>query len=97
MTGTELPSWTDYTVSVGTEYAAYLENSLAVHLGGLRIMDLGDGRAALDDEAVTRLLREPEDSDGCIEQGDGGLVMWIDCSPYPVNPATETATKETTT
>jgi hypothetical protein len=67
-----LPSWTDYTVTVGTVYAAYLEQS-GTALGGLRIMDLGDGRAALDAEAVQCLQRQPEDADGG--------------TPYPVSPA----------
>jgi len=82
MTATELPGWADYTVTVGTEYAGYLENSLAVYLGGLRIMDLGDGRAALDAEAVEALKRQPEDADGCIEIEGSELLMWLQGGIY---------------
>ena len=68
MAGTALPTWTDYTAGIGTGYAAYMEQS-ATALGGLRIMDMGDGRIALDSEAVAALLRQPEDADGCADLG----------------------------
>jgi hypothetical protein len=87
-TTASLPSWTEYTVNVGTEYAAYLEES-GRHLGGLKIMDLGDGRAALDAEAVGHLQRQPEDADGGISPAEdgGGLQVWLQGTPYPVSPA----------
>lgn len=87
MTAT-LPSWTDYTVTVGAEYAAYLEDSGRA-LGGLRIVDLGDGRAALDAGAVEQLKGQPEDADGCISHDDDGLRMWLQGSPFQVSPADE--------
>lgn len=87
MTAIELPGWTDYTVTVGAEYAEYLENSLAVYLGGLRIMNLGDGRAALDAEAVEALKRQPEDADGCIEVEGSELLMWLEGAIYPLSRA----------
>lgn len=86
MTATQLPTWTDYTVTVGTEYAQYMEQT-ATTLGGLRIMDLGDGRIALDGDAVAALQRQPEDSDGCIEEDEGGLLLWIQGGSFPVSPA----------
>lgn len=82
----ELPSWTDYTADLGSdEYAEYMEQS-AQALGGLRIMNLGNGRIALDGDAVATLQRQPEDADGGIEHSDGKLTMWIECSPFEVRP-----------
>ena len=88
MTAAELPAWTDYIISLGpwTEYAKFMEDAAAA-LGGLRIMDLGDGRIALDDTAVEQLRRQPEDADGCIEDTGGELLMWIEGRSFPVSPA----------
>jgi hypothetical protein len=86
MTTPELPTWTDCTVTVGTEYAKYLEES-GTTLGGLRIMDLGDGRAALGTDAVAALRRQPEDADGYIEDTPDGLVLWIQGAAFSLTPA----------
>lgn len=77
------PTWASYIVTVGTEYAKYLEES-GVALGGIRIMDLGDGRAVLDGEAVASLQRQPGDADGCI---GSDLVMWLQGGRFDVIPA----------
>lgn len=85
----ETPGWTDYIIDTGSpECGTWLEES-GMHLGGLRIMHLGAGRVALDDEAVERLQRLSDDSDGVIDQDgeDGGLLMWIGGCAYPVSPA----------
>lgn len=81
-----LPTWTEYTATVGADHAAYLEKS-GIHLGGLRIVDLGDGRAAFDAEAVEALERQPADADGCVTHDDDGLHIWIGGDAYPLNPA----------
>lgn len=88
MTATALPSWTDYTASVGTEHATAMEDAGRV-LGGLRIMDLGDGRIALDQSAVEQLQEQPEHADGVINEDEtgGGLLLWIGGDPYPLAPA----------
>jgi hypothetical protein len=86
---TELPGWTDYTVTfTDTEHATYMQQT-GVALGGLRIMDMGGGKVALDQEAVEKLLRQPEDADGCIEDSGGGLLLWISGYSYTVSPAGE--------
>ena len=81
--GIQLPSWTEYTVNVGAGYATYLEES-GPRIRTLCIMDLGDGRVALDTHAVEALQRQPEDADGHI---DSEMQMWLEGDPYPVNPA----------
>lgn len=83
MATTQLPGWTDYTVTVGAEYAQYLEES-GTALGGLRIMNLGDGRVALDSDAVEALKRQPEDADGCIDEN---MWMWLQGNSFDVTPA----------
>jgi hypothetical protein len=85
---TELPGWTDYTVTTGPESAKYLEQS-GTALGGLRIMDLGDGVAALDAEAVKALARQPEDANGHVQLGEEGYghLIWLDGTSYPLEPS----------
>lgn len=90
---TDLPSWTDYTATVGSENVKYLERAAAGL--GLRIMDLGDGSAALDAEAVRTLARQPEDANGCVtlagELTDGSRHMiWIEGESYPLEPSFST-------
>jgi len=76
---------TTYTVSTGSaEYADYLVRS-GQHLGGLRILDQGDGTVTLDEAAFDALLNQPEDADGCIEDTDEGPVMWLQGGMFPVN------------
>lgn len=91
---TEMPAWATHTINFrtgrgehgdGTEYAAYMERS-GVHAGGLRIMDLGDGRVALDESAIEDLRRQPEDADGCID--DDGFC-WISSMAWEVRPIGE--------
>jgi hypothetical protein len=83
---TAIPAWADYTVDAGMQHSASLVQA-APHLGGLRIIDLGDGRAALDEDAVQALMRQPEDADGCITTDDDGhLSMWIGGVDFDVLP-----------
>ena len=50
-------------------------------------MNLGDGRAALDAEAVEALKRQPADADGCIEVEGSELLMWLEGAIYPLSRA----------
>jgi hypothetical protein len=89
----ELPSWTDYTVNVGSENVKYLERASAAL--GLRIMDLGDGNVALDAEAVICLARQPEDADGCITipgelTAEDRITVWIKGAGFPLEPSFST-------
>ena len=89
ISNSRLPSWTTHVISFvtphsdGRDMAAYLQ-SCGRALGGARIMDLGDGRAALDDAAVAELRGEPEDADGCI---DAEMRCWISGMAWDVEPA----------
>lgn len=49
-------------------------------------MDLGDGRAALDAEAVRALARQPEDANGHVVLAAfaGDHLMWIAGNSYPL-------------
>jgi hypothetical protein len=82
----ELPSWTDYTVNVGTENIKYLERASAAL--DLRIMDLGDGRAALDVGSVQCLARQPEDTRSCrVTLSLEGHLLWIEGDSYELEPS----------
>ena len=83
----ELPGWTDYTVTVGAENIKYLERVSAAI--GLRIIDLCDGRAALDAEAVKTLARQPEDAQGHVQlsEDDSGHLIWIEGISYALEPS----------
>lgn len=87
----EIPGWATHVINFrtdlgehgdGTEYAAYMEKS-GLAAGGLRIMDLGDGRVALDESAIADLRKQPEDADGCIDE-DG--QCWISGMAWDVEP-----------
>lgn len=75
---------TTYTVRTGSqEYADYLVQS-GLTLGGLRILDQGDGVVSLDEFAYNALRKQPEDADGCIEETDDGPVMWLQGGRFDV-------------
>lgn len=87
----ELPSWTDYTVTADDEAVRYLTDAGAA-LGGLRIMDLGDGHAALDVEAFRALARQPEDATVSIEvagelTAEKRHLVWLAGVSYPLEPS----------
>lgn len=81
MTETQTPTWATCTITFGDtepgrELAASMEQAGRA-LGGIRIMDLGNGTVALDETAVADLERQPADADGCIDDGQcwiGGLA-----------------------
>jgi hypothetical protein len=79
-TTSQIPAWADYIVSLwgSQDYADYIASSVDV-VGGRALM-LGDGRVALDDNAVRWLRRQPEDADGCI---DDDMQLWMEggCTP----------------
>ena len=80
MTTTLVPGWATHVIDFGNaEYAEYMEQSGRA-LGGLRIVNLGDGSVALDESAVADLARQPSDADGCIDDGQ----CWINGYPYEV-------------
>ena len=88
----EPPVWATHVVNFGPgeidpahspyrTYGAFMEH-VGEHAGGLRIMDLGDGRVALDEAAIDDLRRSPVDADGCI---DDQLQIWIGGLSWPVD------------
>jgi hypothetical protein len=83
---TLLPAWNVYMAEVGEDHAQYMAET-GMARGGLRIADLGDGRIALDEDAVQNLMRLIDDDDGVVVRDGDKLQLWISGWPYLVSPA----------